>query len=591
MQRVVFSRRFSAIPDVIILMLVATVIYGVVLIGHQWRAEYQPTTRIDLSLSALPVYTLFSGMRGIAAYILSLGFTLVVGYAAAKSAKAERLIVPALDILQSIPVLGFLPGLVLGLVALFPKTNTGLELAAILMIFTGQVWNMTFSFYSSLKSIPHDFMEASTVIGLNWKERLRTLELPYSAVNLVWNSLLSMAGGWFFLSACEAFTLGDRDYRLPGVGAYMAVAVQDNNTHAMIMGILAMVLLIVAIDFFVWRPMLAWVQKFRLEDIPGAAPAEPLMGIVLRESRLLGWVKLQYLRWRFDPREREPEDRNPAPESDEDARSFEPLEPPKPAMAGRRGKLSPEALRWIERGVTVIVLVALAWSVWQLVRILLQVRFPTWVLLVRNTFWTLMRVIASLVLSTIWCVPFGIWVATSQRRIRIMQPVIQVFASFPAPMLYPIALALLFRFRVNFDWASMFLLMLGAQWYVLFNVVAGALRIPQQLGDALSLMDAGVWDRWRTLYIPSVFPALVTGWVTAAGGAWNASIVAEYLMYQGQRLDTAGLGATISVAAEKQDFPMLAASLSVMVVLVILLNRTVWSRLYELAQTRYRMDF
>ena len=605
MQRSIFVRKFSAVPDLIVLLLIATLIYGIVRIGNEYRADFHPMTKIDLSISALPVYTLLSGMRGTVSYFLSLIFTLIVGYAAAKSAKAERIIIPTLDILQSIPVLGFLPGLVLALVALFPKTNTGLELAAIISIFTGQVWNMTFSYYASLKSIPTEFMEAATVMNLSWQQRLLKLELPFSAVNLVWNSLMSMAGGWFFLSACEAFTLGDRDYRLPGIGSYMAVAISQGDSRAMISGIIAMILLIVSMDFVIWRPMLAWVQRFRLEDVPGVAPEEPLMGLVLRESRLVRWIKLVYRRYRFESVHYD-QSTNTHTRASEFLPSADLISEPMVAKSEvvKRERRAPSALRvsvgrlvqsplflkiveWVLTWGSCALALYGGWRLFQLIAVLTE---GVWIVLIRNAFWSFMRVVVSLILSTIWTVPVGIWIGTSSKRIRIAQPIIQVLASFPAPMLYPLALAVFFKFGINFDWGSMFLLMLGTQWYVLFNVLAGALRIPQELSYALALMETSAWDRWTTLYIPSVFPALVTGWITAAGGAWNATIVAEIISYKGQTLQTSGLGATISLAAASQNMPVFAASLTLMVMIVILLNRAFWSRIYFLASTRYRMD-
>jgi NitT/TauT family transport system permease protein len=604
MQRTPVFRKFSAVPDLVIVLLVGTLIYGLVAISQEWRAEFQPVTHIDLSIWSLPKYTLFSGIRGFVAYGLSLIFTLVVGYVAAKSPRAERIIIPALDILQSIPVLGFLPGLVLGLVALFPNSNMGIELAAILMIFTGQVWNMTFSYYSSLKSIPADFMEASTVMGLNWKERLIKLELPYSAVGLTWNSVMSMAGGWFFLSTCEALRLGNTDYRIPGIGSYMAVASEQDDWRAMVSGVIAMIFLIVLIDFFLWRPMLAYVQRFRLEDVPGAAPEEPLMNAMVRESRLVRWVRLQFRRYRFEHAHPLHEEGRSQHSVLADAHA--PAETPATVTALKSLRESPaQTLRRQTSGLrkvlvkranligkisTVIILIVIAYSGWGLLGVLSHVNRSTWIMLLRNTFWSFLRVMAAVVLSTIWTVPFGIWVGISSKRIRIFQPIIQLLASFPAPMLYPLMLMVLFRIGMNFDWSSMLLMQFGVQWYVLFNVLAGALRIPRQLLDAMELMNTPVWDRWKTLYIPSVFPALVTGWVTAAGGAWNATIVAEYVPFQHHMLTTGGLGATISQAVESKDFPVFAASLTIMVVMVILLNQAVWGRIYHLAQTRYRMD-
>jgi NitT/TauT family transport system permease protein len=605
MQRTtVFPQKYFSLPDLLILLFVGTAIYGLVGMAEQWHADYNPVTDISLSVGSLVYYTLLSGIRGLVAYLFSLMFTLVIGYAAAKSRQAERIIIPMIDILQSIPVLGFLPGLLLGLVAIFPHSNTGLELAAILMIFTGQVWNMTFSYYSSLKSVPSDLNEASTVIGLDWKQRLLKVELPFSAVNLAWNSLMSMAGGWFFLNVCEASKFGEHEYRLPGVGSYMAVAISQNNHKAMALGILAMISLIVAMDFVIWRPILSWVQRFRLEEVQGGVIDEPMMQILIRESRIVRWIKVELRRWRFARREDaviRARSAGGAPSSPDD----EPVVPaladlkPQPsdlaAMRGLIDKLSrkrrdPGVLRWTERLVSGAVLCAIVWGAWKLLHILLGVPVTTWVILIRNTWWTLLRVVFAIVLSTLWAVPVGIWLGTHSRRIQIAQPIIQIMASFPAPMLYPLALGIFFTLGIQFDWGSMLLMMLGVQWYILFNVLAGAMRVPRELKYALELMETPRWLQWRMLYLPSVFPALVTGWVTAAGGAWNASMVAEVATYRGAQLHTSGLGASISQASDTGDFQTLAASLTIMVFVVILLNRVVWAPVYRLAQTRFRMD-
>jgi NitT/TauT family transport system permease protein len=595
MRRLVFPQRYFSVPDLIVLLVFATLIYGLMMSGQEWRSDYHPVTQIDLSPWALPRYTLLSAMRGVVAYLISLAFTLVVGYVAAKSRAAERVIIPMLDIFQSVPVLGFLPGLLVTLVSLFPHTNLGLELTTIFMIFTGQVWNMTFSFYSSLKSIPEDLKEAATVIGLSRGQRFLRVELPFSAVNLVWNSLLSMAGGWFFLILCEAFTLGDREYRLPGIGAYMHVAIQRSDTSAMLMGIFAMVSLIVIMDFVIWRPILSWVQRFRLEGVGVDDAAEPLMNVVIRESRIVLWLKQAYrerLQTRLAALDQvvgRPLRPLRAPNTSDEAGARAPL-PPVVAVptASRRARFP-----WIRIAEILFLSMFLGvvlWSSLRLFRTLAGVPLKTWSILLRNTLWTFLRVMAALAISTAWAVPLGIWIGTSSRRVRIAQPLIQVIASFPAPMLYPLALALFFKVGVHFDWGSMLLMLLAVQWYVLFNVLAGALRIPRELDYALELMATPRWERWKRLYLPSVFPSLVTGWVIAAGGAWNSSIVAEYAPYEGRVLSTNGLGATISVAAANGNFEIFAASLVVMVGVVVFFNRTVWARAYSLAQRRYRMD-
>ncbi len=592
MQRTVFSQRYFAIPDFVILLVIATAIYGVVSIAHEWRTEFHPITQIDLSVRALPYYTMLSAVRGMVAYFISLGFTLVVGYAAAKSTTAEKIIIPLLDILQSIPVLGFLPGLLLGLVALFPRTNIGLELAAVIMIFTGQVWNMTISYYASLKSVPAEFGEASRVIGLNWYQRLVKVELPFSAVNLAWNSLLSMAGGWFFLIPCEAITLGENEYRLPGIGAYMDVAIKSGDTRAIVLAVIAMVLLILVMDFVIWRPILAWVQRFRLEDVGGGAHVEPLMQVWIRESKILHRMKMIYRELVLKPRRVRS---RLAGEVSVDA-IVKIRAPWVYSVAYRIYRFaqlitrSPRVTRVMQMTLGFVVLSLIFFGAYQLFSILAKIPPATWIVLLRNTAWTFFRVLIALLLSSLWAVPVGIWIGTSVKRIRVAQPIIQVLASFPAPMLYPLALGLFFSLGISFDWGSMLLMLLGVQWYVLFNVLAGAMRIPKELNDALLLMEASRWARWKNLYLPSVFPFLVTGWVTAAGGAWNASVVAEYLPYHGTILKTGGLGSTLSVAIANENFTLFAASLFLMVLVVVTLNRLVWARVYRLANTRFKMD-
>lgn len=592
MRRPYYSQSYFSVPDVMILLLFGAGIYALVQMGNQWRAEFHPFTEIDLSVWALPRYTLFSGIRGGVAYFISLAFTLVSGYCAAKSKTAEKIIIPLLDILQSIPVLGFLPPLVLGLVALFPRSNVGLELATILMIWSSQCWNMAFSFYGSLKSIPSDLIEASTVIGLDWKQRLLRVELPFSAVDLTWNSVFSMAGGWFFLSACEAFTLGEHPFRLPGIGAYMAVAISKGNTQAMVLGVIAMILLIVVMDILIWRPILAWVQKYRIEEVPGTGSTEPLMQIFIRESKILRWIKLLW-RKRVQSLERTLRSRDSNSSLIEVELPGRRRRKPQPkwGIPFRTWFQSPVLSKTLLWSFNAIVLILIVWGLTKLFQVLSGVGFSTWVILLRNTIWTLIRVFLAVFLCSLWTVPFGIWIATSRTRLRIAQPLIQIIASFPAPMLYPLALAFFFRIGINFDWGSMFLMMIGVQGYVLFNILAGALRIPQELGYALSLIDVTRWDRWKRLYLPSVFPSLVTGWATATGGAWNASVITEVISYYGKPLETGGLGATINLATSTGNFKMLIAALTVMVAVVVLLNRTFWARLYHIAQSRYKMDF
>jgi NitT/TauT family transport system permease protein len=572
--------KYRSLPsDLLVLALLGAIVYALIAFGQEWQSDFNPSIEIDLSVSSIPKYALFSALRGLSAFIISLLFTFVVGYWAAKSSRAEKIIIPLLDILQSIPVLGFLPGLVLALVAIFPTTNVGLELASIIMIFTGQVWNMTFSFYASIKSLPSDFEEVSNLVGLNSWEKLWKVEVPFAMTNLIWNCLMSLSGGWFFLMVCEAFTLGSQNYRLPGLGAYMAVAIQNNDLSSILLGISSMAGLIIVMDMLIWRPILAWAHQFRLEDIPGLTASEPLMNNLLRDSAILNWFTL-YLRRRAL------------------RRKFIETE------LVSNNRQTPWILkinflkffqnRLISKIITAAIilffLLLLIFGTGKLVGQLVAVPADEWELVLEGTLFTFLRVFGAILLGTAWAVPTALWIGTNGKRLRVAQPIIQILASFPAPMLYPLALGLFLWLKIPFSVGSMLLLLLGIQWYILFNVLAGAMRIPQELDEAMRVIGSSRRKRWVKLYLPSIFPSLVSGWVAAAGGAWNASIVAEYLYYEGKLMSTRGLGSVISQAAFSKNFNLLAASLMVMVAAVVVLNRTVWAKVYHLAQTRYRLD-
>jgi NitT/TauT family transport system permease protein len=538
-------------------------------VGRQWTGILRPTVEIDLSPVALPMYALYSLSRGLIAYFFSFFFTLGYGYWAAKDPLAERVLVPLLDILQSIPVLGFMPGLVLALVALFPTSNTGLELAAVVMIFTGQAWNMTFSFYHSLKSVPPDQREVASAYRFSAWQRFKWMELPSSAMGLVWNSMMSMAGGWFFLMINEAFVLGDKDFRLPGLGSYMSVAVARGDSLAMVWAIVAMTVMIVIVDQLLWRPVVVWAQKFRVEESAsmGEQPTSWFLNWLLR-SGLLSFLRRQIGKL-FEPRA------GKAKKKEE------------PGAAAARGV---RIGAWISRVAFVALGAALIWGAIALIKLLLQVSLHQWGEIFAACGLTLGRVLAATLLGTLWALPAGLAIGLSPRLSRLLQPVVQVVASFPAPMLFPAVVALLALVHVTLNWGAVLLMLLGTQWYILFNVIAGAMAIPADLREAATSYRIVGTQRFWALYFPSVFPYLVTGWVTAAGGAWNASIVAEFITFRGQTLTAWGIGAQISRAAEKADFASLAAGVSVLALVVVAFNRTVWKRLYTLAEDKYSLS-
>jgi NitT/TauT family transport system permease protein len=565
--------RWRALIDPLILIAGCAVVFGLVRVGHEWTGIHRPAIQLDLSPWALPQYTFFSLVRGLVAYACSLLFTLIYALWAAKDRRAEVVLIPLLDILQSIPVLGFMPGVVLALVALFPHSNVGLELAAVFMIFTGQAWNMTFSLYHSLVSVPKELRETARLYRLGWWQRFTQVELPFATTGLAWNSMMSMAGGWFFLMINESFILGGHDFRLPGLGSYMSAAAEQGNVAAMLYAIVAMVVMILFLDQVLWRPVIVWAQRFRIEDTAGAESASSWFLSALRRSRLLR----RWEAWQLRRRRRRAQQAAGAVVATA-------VVPP----AQSRG-LSTRYWRPVATLALVLLVAVLLFGAARLFQLLSQLPLRTWGVLVAAGLTTLSRVLLSTALGTLWAVPVGLAIGLSPRLSRLLQPVVQVVASFPAPMLFPAVIALLHLAGVGLGPGSVLLMLLGTQWYILFNVVAGASSVPSDLREAARSFGLSRWQRFRGLYLPATFPYLVTGWVTAAGGAWNATIVAEYVTHKGVTLTTFGLGAIISQAAERADFHTLAAAVILISLLVVTFNRTVWRPLYRVAQTRFSL--
>ncbi len=553
--------------DALLLAGLGALVAGVVGLARGWSAPLRPTVTIDLSLWALPRYTLLSLARGLAAYGLSLAFTLIYGTTAAHSRTAERIMLPILDICQGIPVLGFLPGLVLGLVALFPHSNIGLELACVVMIFTGQVWNMTFSFFGSLRAIPTELREAAQVYRFGWWKRFHTLEVPAAMIGLVWNSMMSMAGGWFFLTVTEAFTLGDHDFRLPGIGSYMSVAIDQGNGRAMAGAVVAMIVMIVSVDQLIWRPALAWAQKFKVEETEAVDVPTSWVLDLLRRSRLIPWIEVgvAHLLALIEPRKLADGETDTA-----------------------NTQASPFA--FVGRAVGAACVALAAWGALRLVLLLSALTGGEWLRLAGALGLTFLRTYSALALGVLWALPVGIWIGLSPRRVRALQPVIQVAAAFPAPMVFPLVTLMLIAAGANFSWGCVMLMLLGSQWYILFNVLAGAGAMPQDLQEVATIYGLSRWARWRTLYLPAVFPYLVTGLITAAGGAWNASIVAEYVRFRGETLIAPGLGSLITEATAAANFPLLAAGVLTMSLALVTLNRTLWRRIYRIADERFSLN-
>jgi NitT/TauT family transport system permease protein len=545
--------------------------YAVLRIAQYWMGHPVPAIAISPSAKMLPLYAFYSIVRITVAYLLSLTFAVGYGYMAAYTPRAEPFMIAALDILQSIPVLSFLPAVMLAMISLVPGRQLGIEMGAILLIFTGQVWNMAFSFYSSLKSLPRELREASGVFRFSAWQRFWQLELPYSAIGLVWNSMVSVAGGWFFLMACEMFVLGDRDFRLPGLGSYLQTAASTGDSHAMLWGSVTMILIIVATDQLVWRPVIAWADKFKFEQGESSRRKSSPILYMLQNSAVLSWLKeatLVPVRERIyrglAQRQRELVAR--------------PTHAPR-----KRSQLA--AILFIVAGTLLV-----AFAAFRAVELLRHIHGAEIVELLKGAGATFLRVNAALLIASAWTIPVGVAIGFHPRLARIAQPLAQIAASYPATAIFPILLIGLVQAGGGLGIGSIALMLLGTQWYILFNVIAGASAIPSNLKEVAQLYHFSTWQKWKVVILPGIFPYLVTGLVTASGGAWNASIVAEYFHLKDRTLETLGLGAQISAASDHGQFSILLLATIIMSLMVVTVNRLVWRPMFHLAENKFRLD-
>jgi NitT/TauT family transport system permease protein len=557
--------------DVVLFVVFFALLYATLHAAHAMRAPFAPAAPMAISLApaALPGYAARSVLRMFLAFGASILFTLVYGYVAAYNRRAERVLIPLLDILQSVPVLGFLSITVTGFMALFPGSLFGLECASIFAIFTGQVWNMTFSFYNALRTIPADLREASTVYQLSWWQRFTRLEVPYSMIGLVWNGMMSFGGGWFFLAASEAITVLGHDFRLPGIGSYMATAVDRGDLRAVTWAIVTMITVVVVVDQLFWRPVVAWSQRFKFEETETGQEPTSLVLDLLRRSALVAWLERRLL----------------APAAKGLDRFF--------LRAGRAaaGGPVPAAVRRAAQFLAGSALLALlAYGLIRGIGVMsAEITLRDIAHVAGLGFLTLLRVMVMVVIATLIWTPIGVRIGFSPRLARIAQPLAQIGASFPANLVFPVVVLGFIRLHVDLNWGSILLLALGTQWYILFNVIAGAMAVPGDLREAALVFRLRGATLWRTLILPAIFPAWVTGALTAAGGAWNASIVAEVASWGTHKLSARGLGAYIARATQAGDWPAILLGIAVMCAFVVLLNRSLWRPLYALAQERYTL--
>jgi len=558
--------------DAILFGLAGLITYGLMRAATRLSLPLAAGPTVDLRPIHLPTYAAYSTLRMAIAYLISLSFSLVYAKVAAASRSAERLMLPVLDILQSIPILSFMPGVVLGLAALLPGRTIGLEIAAVLLIFTSQAWNLAFSFHQSLITIPRELREAATVYQLGTWRRFTRLELPFGAISLIANSMMSWAGGWFVLTASEQFVLGDKDLRLPGLGSYLQAAADAGDLGATFLGLLTLVGVIVLLDQLFWRPLVIWSDRFKFEQ-SGGEVATSWVSNLLAGSAFIEWLRIH---------------------------AWLPLWNILDTAFGRPGtwqRRIPVHEQYRRHGrralvavLLLVILVGIVYGAVATVRELATLPAGTWSHIGLAAAATFGRTILALTIATLWTVPAGVAIGMNPRWSSRAQPLVQIAASIPANTVFPILLLVLAAAPAGLNIASVLLMLLGTQWYVLFNVIAGAMAVPSDLREAAVVYRLSGWRRWRTLILPAIFPYLVTGLITATGGAWNASIVSEFVTFKGHKLMTLGLGALIADAADRADFPVLLAGTLVMAAIVITGNRLIWRRLYTLAESRFRLD-
>ncbi len=526
---------------------------------------------ISLSPSHLPEYALRTTLRMLAAMVASLLFTFAYGALAAKSRRAEKILVPLLDILQSVPVLGYISFTVTFFLTLFPGRVAGAECAAIFAIFTAQAWNMTFSFYQSLRTVPRDLDEVSRSFHLTGWQRFWKLEVPFSMPGLVWNMMMSMSGSWFFIVASEAITVGNTEISLPGMGAYLAEAVVQRDLNAVGWVILTMIVVIFIYDQLLFRPLIAWADKFRLETTSGAASESWVLDLVQRTRlirRLLvpfGWMLGVIARL--------------------------PLRLPKLSVVQTTAAARRVASKFVDAFWILLLLVSASYVIWQVLvytRTALSWGDVKQVLGLGAL--TLLRVTLLIVLASVIWVPIGVLIGIRPTLAEKVQPIVQFMAAFPANLLFPIFVVLLVRFKLNADvWLSP-LIILGAQWYILFNVIAGTMAYPNDFKEAAANFQIRGWQWWRQVMLPGIFPYYVTGAITASGGAWNASIVSEAVAWGDTKIVAHGLGAYIAEMTEAGDYPHILLGIAVMSLFVTLFNRLLWRPMYQYAENKLRLD-
>jgi NitT/TauT family transport system permease protein len=525
---------------------------------------------VSLDYWQLPYYAFRTVLRMFAALAASLLFTFTYATLAAKSRRAEMVMIPILDILQSVPILGFLSFTVTFFLGLFPGNTLGAELAAVFAIFTSQAWNMAFSFYQSLRTVPPDLEEVARGFRLTGWQKFWQLEAPFAMPGLIWNTMMSMSGGWFFVVASEAITVGDTTITLPGVGSYIAKANDEGNWWAIGAAVLTMAIVILLYDQLLFRPIVAWAAKFRVELTQGQD---------VESSWVLGLIKrTRWLRLGFAPIAAAAR-----------SVSFWPLSFPRLLPEGGKKKAQAPS-RTIDALWVLLVVAVAVWGAWLTISyIATELNWDEVGRVFVLTFYTLIRVILLMALATLVWVPISVWIGLRPRWAEAIQPIAQFLAAFPVNLLFGAAVSLVLAYNLNTNiWLS-FLIVFGTQWYIVFNTIGGAAAFPNDLREAAANFHVHGWQWWKQVIIPGVMPYYLTGAITASGGSWNAAIVAEYVKWKDHTVTADGVGSYIAQATDKGDFPKIVLGVAMMSIFVTLFNRLFWRRLYAYAERRLRL--
>jgi NitT/TauT family transport system permease protein len=557
---------WDAVALILVIGAMVLIVYG----GEQTAAPLSElqVSPVSLDPGNLPLYALRTTMRMLLAIVCSTVFTFIYAAIAAKSRRAEIVLIPLLDILQSVPILGFLTFTVVFFMNLFPGRVLGAELACVFAIFTSQAWNMTFSMYQSIRNVPKDLEEATQSFHLSTWQRFWRLDVPFAMPGLIWNAMMSMSGGWFFVVASEAITVGNTTVTLPGIGSYVALAIQEQNLAAIGYALLTMLLVIIAYDQLLFRPIVAWADKFRFEQTASAAAPESWMLDLFRRTRALRALSYPFAALN---------------------RAFSNLHIEVPAALRRQARPAAPS-RLLDALWFAVIGGATAYAAWRAYQYLSANLGPSDIASALGSgLITLARVVVLIALATLLWVPVGVWIGLRPKLAERIQPLAQFLAAFPANLAFPVFVVVIVHFGLNANvWLSP-LMILGTQWYILFNVIAGASAFPGDLREAASSFHLRGWRWWIKVVLPGIFPYYVTGAITASGGSWNASIVAEVASWGDTHLTANGLGAYIASATEAGDFPRVVLGIAVMCILVTLFNRLLWRPLYAFGERRLRL--